>query len=98
MDDFSLDAAQCRAARALLDWPRGRLARAACVGLRTIVDFERGARAPRDVTLEALRRALEAGGVEFIAENGGGPGLRLKKRREGAGTIANGDLKTSGDE
>jgi hypothetical protein len=28
----------------------------------------------------ALRRALEAAGVEFIQENGGGPGVRLKKR------------------
>jgi hypothetical protein len=32
-------------------------------------------------TLEiaAIRAALEAAGVEFIAENGGGPGVRLKK-------------------
>jgi hypothetical protein len=28
----------------------------------------------------AIRRALEAAGVEFIDENGGGPGLRLRKR------------------
>ena len=31
--------------------------------------------------VEAVRRALEAAGVEFIAENGGGPGVRLKKER-----------------
>ena len=27
----------------------------------------------------AVRRALEAAGVEFIDENGGGPGVRLRK-------------------
>jgi hypothetical protein len=32
-------------------------------------------------TVVALRKALESGGVEFIDENGGGPGLRLKKRQ-----------------
>ena len=30
----------------------------------------------------AIRRALEAAGVEFIDENGGGPGVRLKKRQQ----------------
>jgi hypothetical protein len=30
---------------------------------------------------QALRRALEAAGVEFIDENGGGPGVRLRKRQ-----------------
>jgi hypothetical protein len=28
-----------------------------------------------------IRRALEAAGVEFIDENGGGPGVRLRKRQ-----------------
>jgi hypothetical protein len=32
-------------------------------------------------TLQKLQRALEAAGVEFIAENGGGAGVRLKNRR-----------------
>jgi hypothetical protein len=30
--------------------------------------------------LAALRKALESAGVEFIDENGGGPGVRLRKR------------------
>ena len=30
----------------------------------------------------AVRRALEMAGVEFIDENGGGPGVRLRKRRQ----------------
>jgi hypothetical protein len=30
----------------------------------------------------AVRRAFESGGVEFIDENGGGPGVRLRKRQQ----------------
>jgi transcriptional regulator with XRE-family HTH domain len=71
--------AQCRAARALLGWSRESLAEASRVGLRTVVDFEGGVREPRALTVEALRRALESAGIQFIAENGGGPGLRLRK-------------------
>ena len=75
MAQFDISPAQCRAARALIDWSRESLADASRVGLRTLVDFERGARKPRDVTLDALRRALEAEGVEFT--NGSIPGVRL---------------------
>ena len=71
--------AQCRAARALLDWSRKELATASKVAERTIVDFERGARQPIVATISAIRTALESAGVEFIAENGGGPGVRLRK-------------------
>jgi transcriptional regulator with XRE-family HTH domain len=74
-----LTSSQCRAGRALLDWSREKLVDVSRVGLRTIVDFERGARAPREVTLLALQAALEAAGVIFIAENGEGPGVRLRK-------------------
>ena len=69
---------QCRAARALIGWSRADLAKAAQVSERTITDFERGARSPINASLAALTRALEAAGVEFIPENGGGPGLRLR--------------------
>jgi transcriptional regulator with XRE-family HTH domain len=72
--------AQSRAARALIGWSREDLAKASNVSLRTIVDFERAAREPHAATLSALRLALEAAGVEFISENGGGAGVRLKKR------------------
>ena len=74
--------AQCRAARALLDWPRERLASELRIGLRSIVDFERSARAPRYVTLDALRRALEKAGVEFT--DGDQPGVRLGKSSGGS--------------
>ncbi|MEQ1952475.1 helix-turn-helix transcriptional regulator [Mesorhizobium sp. CN2-181] len=78
--DFMLTSAQCRAARALLEWSREELAAASKVAVRTVVDFERNAREPREVTKDALQRALEAAGVIFVAENGEGPGVRLKKR------------------
>jgi len=55
------------------------LSKAALVAERTLIDFERGARQPRERTLTDIRRALEDAGIVFIDENGGGPGVRLKK-------------------
>ncbi|WP_370643281.1 XRE family transcriptional regulator [Roseomonas cutis] len=46
---------------------------------RTIMRFEGREASPRRSTLTAIRAALEAAGVEFIAENGGGAGVRLRK-------------------
>jgi transcriptional regulator with XRE-family HTH domain len=54
------------------------LAAAAGVSADTIARLERG-EALKPATLAAIRAALEAAGVEFIAENGGGPGVRLKR-------------------
>jgi transcriptional regulator with XRE-family HTH domain len=54
------------------------LAAAANVSRQTVVDFERGVRTPYPNNLSAIRAALEAAGVEFIEENGGGPGVRLR--------------------
>lgn len=76
-----LTSAQCRAARALLDWSREQLADASKVALRTVVDFERGARSPREVTLLAIQSALTEAGVIFIDQNGNGPGVRLRDRQ-----------------
>jgi len=45
----------------------------------TIRNFENEQTQPRVTTLVAMRAALEAAGVEFIEENGGGPGVRLRK-------------------
>lgn len=70
---------QCRAARALVAMSQDRLAEASGVAKRTIASFENEDRQPYDRTLSALRAALEAAGVEFIEENGGGPGVRLRK-------------------
>jgi transcriptional regulator with XRE-family HTH domain len=56
-----------------------RLARAAGLGLSTIVDFEKQRRIVSAEAVAAIRRALEVAGIVFIGENGGGPGVRLKK-------------------
>ncbi|AWB26184.1 helix-turn-helix domain-containing protein (plasmid) [Methylobacterium currus] len=74
---------QCRGARALLEWTQDRLAEAAGVAKKTLADFEAGKRTPYDRTLADIRRALEAAGIQFIPENGGGAGLRFRNRADG---------------
>ena len=73
-----------RAARALLRWEQRDLEAASSVSLPTIKRLESkpGIMAAHLSTVVALRKALEAAGVEFIDENGGGPGVRLKKRQQ----------------
>ncbi len=71
--------AQSRAARGLLNWSQADLAQAANVGVITVRSFERGASAPRSATMSVMIGALETAGVEFIPENGGGAGVRLRK-------------------
>jgi transcriptional regulator with XRE-family HTH domain len=71
---------QCRAARGLLGWNQQELARRARVGIVTVHQLETGVSQPRRATLDVIRRAFESAGVEFIDENGGGPGVRLRKR------------------
>jgi predicted transcriptional regulator len=73
--------AQCRAARGLLDWSQQDLATQAGVGIVTVRQVEAGATEPRRATLVVLKQAFEKAGVEFIDENGGGAGLRLRKRQ-----------------
>jgi transcriptional regulator with XRE-family HTH domain len=71
-----------RAARALLRWEQRDLAEASTVSLPTIkrLESQPGIMAAHMSTLVALRKAIEAAGVDFIEENGGGPGVRLRKR------------------
>ena len=71
--------AQCRAARALIPVSQDALAAASGVAKRTIASFESGTAQPYARTLAAIRAALEAAGIQFIDENGGGPGVRLRK-------------------
>jgi transcriptional regulator with XRE-family HTH domain len=76
-----ITASQCRAARGLLDWTQQELADFAQVGVATVRAFEGEVADARPATLAVLRRAFELAGVEFIEENGGGPGLRLRRRQ-----------------
>ena len=75
--------AQLRAARALLGWSALTLASKSGVGVTTIRknEVKNGLVKMISGNVQALTRALEDGGVEFIAENGGGPGVRLKEKR-----------------
>jgi ribosome-binding protein aMBF1 (putative translation factor) len=79
-----LTSAQIRAARALVRWSAEDLARESAVGVTTIrraelTEDETSMTVPND---QAVRRALEAVGIEFIDENGGGPGVRLRERKK----------------
>ena len=66
----------------MLGWSQIELAEAANVSRATVVDFERGVRVPHRSNLIAICEALEAAGIQFIAENGGGLGVRLSRRSE----------------
>ena len=69
--------AQVRMARAALNWSLQQLAEAARVHRNTISNFETGKYAGDPQTVDAIRAALEAAGVEFT--NGDQPGVRLRK-------------------
>ncbi len=81
---------QIRAARALLRWEQKDLAAATKLSLPTIKRLEtiRGGLPAQARTIEAIRLAFEKAGVEFIAENGGGPGVRIRKSAKGAEEIS----------
>ncbi|MDE2465180.1 MAG: helix-turn-helix transcriptional regulator [Alphaproteobacteria bacterium] len=64
----------------MLGWSQSELAEAAGVSRTLLVEFERGARTPHRNNLDAMRRAMEAAGIEFIDENGGGAGVRFGHR------------------
>jgi DNA-binding XRE family transcriptional regulator len=72
---------QIKAGRALLGWSQSDLASASDVSEPTIARLESvdGELGGRVATAEKIRFALEKGGIQFINENGGGPGVRLKK-------------------
>lgn len=68
---------QCQAARALLGWRCEGVADAAGIGVATVWRFEAGENV-RQSSIDTIRKALEDAGIEFIPENGGGAGVRLK--------------------
>ena len=68
---------QIRAARDLLKWTQAMLAHRAAISTVTLNMIENETVRPRETTLVAIRRALEAGGVRFIDEDGLGVGVRF---------------------
>ena len=79
--------AQARAARAILKLGVREVAERAKVTPNTVSRIEqddRGTRGAQPSTVAAVRGVYEAGGIEFIAENGGGAGVRLSKREANA--------------
>ena len=74
---------QVKAARALLGWSQSDLARHSGISEPTIARLEAadGEVGGRGETVRKIRAALDAGGIQFIDENGGGPGVRIRKRR-----------------
>ena len=68
-------------ARGALNWSVRDLAEAAGIHRNTVTNIETGRYAGDAETLAAIEGALKRAGVDFIAENGGGPGVRLRKRQ-----------------
>lgn len=80
-----INAAQMRAGRALLDWSQQDLAERSGVSLPTIKRMEKvGPGRSAGDTIAAVEKALEAAGVQFIPENGGGAGVRLARPQGGS--------------
>jgi hypothetical protein len=71
---------QCRAARGLLGWSQQTLR--AGVGIVTVRQLEAGLSQPCRATLEVIHRGLEAAGVEFIDDNGGGSAYGYESGRK----------------
>ena len=84
MTQKPLTSAQIRAARALIRWSAEDLAKETTLSVTTIrraelKEIETRLTSSND---RAIRHALESAGVEFIDENGSGPGVRLRKRQQ----------------
>lgn len=77
-----ITSAQCRAARALIDWSTNRLAVEAGLAMEQLEEFERGRHLDPEPN-GRVRRALEGGGASFLSERRGrGHGVRLKFGRQ----------------
>jgi transcriptional regulator with XRE-family HTH domain len=69
-------------ARAAVNWTVRDLAEATNLHRNTITNIETERYVGDEATLAAIETALKRAGVEFIDENGGGPGVRLRKRQQ----------------
>lgn len=74
-----LTSIQIRAARSALGWSAENLGKRSGVSRRTIVSMEaaEGVPSANTSTLEAVRKALEAAGIEFIGSPEDRPGIRI---------------------
>ena len=79
---MAVTSAQVRMARAALDWTVRDLAEATGLHRNTITNIEVGRYAGDAKTLALIAKVLARAGIEFIDENGGGPGVRLRRRPE----------------
>jgi transcriptional regulator with XRE-family HTH domain len=71
---------QLRAARSLIGMSQAQLAVLAGLSIPTVKRAEgQGIISASADAIAAIRAALESAGIEFIAENGGGAGVRLRK-------------------
>jgi transcriptional regulator with XRE-family HTH domain len=64
----------------MMDMTQSQVAEAADLGLSTVVDFEKQRRQISPEAIAAIQQALERAGIQFIEQNGGGPGVRLRKK------------------
>ena len=78
---MTINGEQVRRARNLLGLTRLQLADKSRVSLATVKKMEAGVAEPKLFYILAMQHALESAGVSFIAENGEGPGVRLKKTK-----------------
>ncbi|MCJ2039540.1 transcriptional regulator [Methylobacterium sp. J-059] len=80
---LKITSAQLRAARALLRWTAQDVADASRLGVATVrrAELQEGPLSVTAANADAIRKAIEAAGVEFIAENGGGAGVRFRERK-----------------
>ena len=76
-----MNAAQCKMARAATGLGVREVAKLASVSPDTVARLERGEDL-KPVTVARIRAALEGAGIEFIPQNGGGVGVRLKLIKE----------------
>ena len=79
-DIFHITGGQLRAARAFLRWSAEELATHTKLGVATIrrAEAQDGPLSLTPANVETIRQTLEGAGIQFIPENGGGPGVRLR--------------------
>jgi transcriptional regulator with XRE-family HTH domain len=76
-----VNAFQARLARLALNLKFTDAAKLCDVAVETIRRIEIADSTVKEKTIEKVRAAFEKGGIEFLAEDDGGPGVRLRKTK-----------------